>query len=73
MARLDFRWERGLSQVSAEYSKNKNGTIRVNNQGYSEEKEQWKQSIGRAKFVNGPHEGALKVSFSVPFTMAIIL
>lgn len=67
IARLDFRWERGLSQVTAEYSKNKDGSIRVNNQGYSEEKERWKQSLGKAKFVNGPQKGALKVSFFGPF------
>src|SRR5690606_9961166 len=33
IARIDFYWEKGLKNVTAEYSKNEDGSIRVNNQG----------------------------------------
>lgn len=34
IARLDFRYERNLSNTTATYSLNDNGTIKVDNQGY---------------------------------------
>lgn len=67
IARLDHRFERGLSQVSAEYSKREDGSIRVLNRGYDEEKREWKDTEGKAKFVEGPTVGYLKVSFFGPF------
>lgn len=67
IARLDMRFERNLNNVTAEYSLNPNGTIRVNNQGYDYIKNEWKQSVGKAKFVNDANEARLKVSFFGPF------
>ncbi|MBP1617784.1 MAG: lipocalin [Bacteroidetes bacterium] len=67
ICRLDFYWEKGLSQVTAEYSKNPDGTIQVNNRGFSDKKGKWQQSIGKAKPVSGITTGALKVSFFGPF------
>jgi apolipoprotein D and lipocalin family protein len=46
---LDFKFEKGLNNTSAEYSLKENGTIKVDNKGY-DVKNKWKQSIG-AKFV----------------------
>lgn len=67
IARLDMRFERNLNNVTAEYSLNSNGSIKVNNQGYDYMKKEWKQAIGKAKFVNDSNEARLKVSFFGPF------
>lgn len=67
IARLDHSFERGLEQVSAEYSLRKNGSVKVVNRGYSHTKKTWKESIGKAKFVQDVATGYLKVSFFGPF------
>lgn len=67
IARLDYRWEKNLDHVTATYSLNNNGTIKVDNKGYDYIEKKWKQSIGKAKAVNEPTEGRLKVSFFGPF------
>ncbi|CAN5244020.1 lipocalin family protein [soil metagenome] len=67
IARFDFKFERGLSQVSATYSEKDANTIRVDNKGYDYTKNEWKESIGKAKFVKIPTLGRLKVSFFGPF------
>ena len=67
IARLDHSFERGLSQVSAEYSLKDDGGVMVINRGFSTEKNVWKEAEGKAYFVNGDNEGYLKVSFFGPF------
>lgn len=67
IARLDFFWERNLKNVTAEYSLNTDDTVRVNNQGVDLTSGKKKKNIGKAKFVNEPTQGALKVSFFGPF------
>ncbi|MCL9808739.1 lipocalin family protein [Flavobacterium luminosum] len=67
MARLDFKYERDLSNTTAFYSLNEDGTIKVDNKGYHTKKETWTQAIGKAKFVGAEHVGMLKVSFFGPF------
>ncbi|MGI1987120.1 lipocalin family protein [Shewanella glacialipiscicola] len=67
IARLDHSFERGLSQVSAEYSLKDDGGVMVINRGFSSEKNAWKEAEGKAYFVNGDTEGYLKVSFFGPF------
>ncbi|EPZ7321221.1 lipocalin family protein [Vibrio mimicus] len=67
VARLDHSFERGLSQVTAEYSVRNDGGVSVLNRGYSEEKSEWKEAEGKAYFVNGSTDGYLKVSFFGPF------
>ncbi len=66
IARLDHRFERGLTNVSAEYSLKDNGQIRVLNKG-RDEKGEWNEAEGRAKFAREKDEGYLKVSFFGPF------
>lgn len=66
IARFDFRFEKNLNNVTATYSMNDNGTIKVNNQGYDYIKKKWKQSIGEAKFVENENVARLKVSFFKP-------
>lgn len=67
IARLDFKFEKNLNNTTAEYSLNKNGTIKVDNKGYNYRKNAWKQSIGKAKFRGEDTVGKLKVSFFGPF------
>jgi apolipoprotein D and lipocalin family protein len=67
IARLDHRFERGLTNVSATYTRRKDGGIDVLNKGYNERSGRWKQAKGRAYFVDEPTIGFLKVSFFGPF------
>ena len=50
IARFDYRFERGLSQVTADYSLRDDGGIKVVNRGYSRKKLEWKESVGKAYF-----------------------
>ncbi|MDP9954502.1 apolipoprotein D and lipocalin family protein [Epilithonimonas hungarica] len=67
IARFDFKFEKNMNQVTATYSKNPDGTIKVDNKGYDYVKKEWKQSIGEARSVNSESEARLKVSFFKPF------
>ena len=67
IARKDFKHERNLSNTTAEYSLNDDGTIKVDNQGYNVKKNEWTQAIGKAKFVGDENVAMLKVSFFGPF------
>ena len=67
IARLDHGFERGLTQVTAEYSPRDDGGINVTNRGFDAEAGEWKEAEGRAYFVEGPDIGQLKVSFFGPF------
>lgn len=67
IARLDHSFERGLSDVSASYSQDSDGSIRVLNRGYDAVSARWKQAQGRAKFNFDPQTASLKVSFFGPF------
>ena len=67
IARLDFKYERDLNNTTAEYSLNADGTIKVDNKGYNPKKREWKQAIGKAKFIGNDDIGMLKVSFFGPF------
>lgn len=67
IARFDFKFERNLNNTTAEYSLHENGSIKVDNQGYNTLKGEWKQAIGKAKFVKDDSIAMLKVSFFGPF------
>ncbi len=67
IARMDHSFERGLSNVTAEYSLREDGGVRVINRGYVQELGKWKQAEGKAYFVEGTDQGFLKVSFFGPF------
>ena len=70
IARLDHRFERNLQNVTANYTLNENGTIKVTNRGYKTDTQEWKQAIGKAKPAGKQGEGKLKVSFFGPFYSA---
>lgn len=67
IARLDHSFERGLDQVTAQYSLRDDGGIKVINRGYNTAKGEWKDAEGKAYFVEQPDVGYLKVSFFGPF------
>lgn len=67
IARLDHSFERGLEQVTAEYSLRDDGGIRVVNQGYDRANQRWKRAEGKAYFIGKSDVGRLKVSFFGPF------
>ena len=67
IARMDFKFEKNLKNVTATYSENEDGSIKVDNKGFDTVKNKWKQSIGKAKFVKAKDEARLKVSFFGPF------
>lgn len=67
IARLDFKYEKGLNNVTAEYSLNDDGTIKVVNRGFDVKKNEWEEAKAKAKFVDAQDEGRLKVSFFGPF------
>jgi apolipoprotein D and lipocalin family protein len=67
IARLDHSFERGLSDVSAQYRLLPDGRIEVLNRGYSAEQRGWKEAIGRALPLGDASVGSLKVSFFGPF------
>lgn len=73
IARLDHRFERGLDQVTAIYSINDDGTVRVANRGFSSRSNQWEDAVGKAKFVSDSNTGHLEVSFFGPFYGSYII
>lgn len=67
IARFDFRFEKDLDNVSAQYSLNKKGNVTVLNSGYNYKKAEWKKADGLAKFSGNKDIAELKVSFFGPF------
>ena len=67
IARFDHSFERGLSQITANYSMRDDGGIRVLNRGYNDEAE------GKAYFVEDKQTGHLKVSFFGPFYASYVV
>ncbi|CAH8228798.1 lipocalin family protein [Vibrio aestuarianus] len=67
IARLDHSFERGLTQVTAEYNLKSDGGVLVLNRGFSQADNEWQEAEGKAYFVNSNSEGYLKVSFFGPF------
>jgi len=67
IARLDHSFERGLQQVTADYSMREDGGVRVINRGYDTKKQAWQQAEGKAYFIGDSDVGRLKVSFFGPF------
>lgn len=72
IARLENRFEKGLEQVTATYTLQSDGTVKVINRGYNPQSGHWHEAIGKAKFAeaanaDGSRTGKLKVSFFGPF------
>jgi apolipoprotein D and lipocalin family protein len=73
IARLENSFERGLSQITADYSLRSDGGIKVLNKGFSESENKWKEAEGKAYFVGEKTTGHLKVSFYGPFYGSYII
>lgn len=73
IARLDHRFERGLEKVTATYSINSDGSVRVENRGFSTKSKEWEDAIGKARFAGDTNIGHLKVSFFGPFYGSYII
>jgi apolipoprotein D and lipocalin family protein len=67
IARLDHKFERGLSSVTATYSMRDGGGVKVVNRGFDTEKNEWDEAEGKAFFTGDPDVGELKASFFGPF------
>ncbi len=71
IARLDHSFERNLGDVSATYTLNDDGTVKVLNSGIyvepSKKAGKRNSATGKAKFVGDRQTGHLKVSFFGPF------
>lgn len=65
--RLDTPYERGLSNVSAEYRLLPDGKIEVDNRGFNSRRNSWSEVAGRAWFEGRNKDtGSLKISFGSP-------
>ncbi len=67
LARLDHSFERGVSDVSASYRAQPDGSVEVIKRGYDTQRSAWRQAVGRALFTGAPNTASLKVSFFGPF------
>ena len=67
IARLDHSFERGLVNVTAAYTLQEDGRVRVINKGYRPAEDAWETAEGVAAFVGATDVGRLKVSFFGPF------
>jgi apolipoprotein D and lipocalin family protein len=67
IARLDHRFERGLTDVTATYGRREDGGLSVLNRGWDADAGAFEAIEGRAYFVESADVGHLKVSFFGPF------
>ena len=67
VARLDHRFERGLENISANYSLRADGGVNVLNKGWNTQANEYRQALGKAYFVEKTNKGLLEVSFFGPF------
>lgn len=67
LARLDHSFERGMTDVSATYLPQPDGSVRVVNRGFDTGKGEWREAIGKALFTGAATTASLKVSFFGPF------
>jgi apolipoprotein D and lipocalin family protein len=67
IARLDHDFERGLTEVTATYSRRSDGGLDVLNRGWDATVGNWREAHGRAYFIDSPEVASLKVSFFGPF------
>lgn len=67
IARFDYKFEKNLDNVTAEYSLKDDGNVKVLNSGYHVVENKWKSAEGKAKFRGDKNAAALKVSFFGPF------
>lgn len=67
IARLDHSFERGMTDVTATYRRNEDGSIAVLNRGYQADEGEWSEAHGTAYFRGDPDVASLAVTFFWPF------
>jgi len=67
VARLDHSFERDMRDVTARYALQADGSVQVLNRGFDMKKNDWREAIGKAKFIGDTQRASLKVSFFGPF------
>jgi apolipoprotein D and lipocalin family protein len=67
IARLDHGFERGMDNVTAEFSAEGEDGFKLVNRGYMVKSGQWREDTGKGAFVEGRDVGSLKVSYFGPF------
>ncbi|WP_321817438.1 MULTISPECIES: lipocalin family protein [unclassified Paraburkholderia] len=65
--RYEASFEKNMDEVTAEYSLNDDGTVKVVNRGREAGKSSFRQSTGKARVVDPAMNAKLKVSFFGPF------
>ncbi|GAC04829.1 lipocalin family protein [Paraglaciecola chathamensis] len=73
VARYDHSFERGLEQVTAQYSLRNDGGVKVVNRGFNQQEQAWEEAVGKAYFVDDESTGHLKVSFFGPFYASYVI
>lgn len=68
IARLDHSFERGLRNVTADYTLEADGTVTVVNRGLAAATCEWQEAIGHAEFLGAADVASLKVTFFWPFS-----
>ena len=67
IARLDHSFERDMTDVSANYRLQEDGSVEVINRGFDTKRNEWREAVGKAKFTGDSNRASLKVSFFGPF------
>jgi len=67
IARFPHSFERDLTAVTAQYTLQPDGSVRVENKGYNPKTHEWKSATARAYLKGDKTVGLLKVSFFRPF------
>ena len=67
IARLDHSFERGMTDVTATYRLQNDGSVEVINRGFDTKRNEWRDAEGKAKFIRDTNIASLKVSFFGPF------
>lgn len=65
--RYEASFERDMDEVTADYTLNDDGSVRVINRGRKSGSGRWQQSVGKARIVDAATGAKLKVSFFGPF------
>ncbi len=73
IARLDHSFERGLEQVSAEYTMLEDNRVKVVNRGFSTIDNVWKEAVGKAYLAGEKDKGYLKVAFFGSFYSSYVV
>jgi apolipoprotein D and lipocalin family protein len=68
LARIDNRFERGMTHVTATYSKRDDGRMGVLNKGWETDDQEWSESDAYGWFAGDEDVGSLRVRFFWPFS-----